>query len=399
MENSTYDLIILGAGPAGLTAAGAAAARGRRVLILEKASHPAGKLLLSGGGKGNVTNRSVRATDYVSEGSSGFVVPALKHFTPDMLLRRLAESGIAVEEREHGRIFCVRSAKDILDMLLAALPGSRCRLQCNCAIADINFERGFFFVRAEGRLVSAPKLIAATGSAAWPQCGADDSGLQFLRKLGHRIVPARPVLVPFVLPPDTPFTDLAGISVLVRVGCSAPGAPEFTEPVLFTHKGLSGPAVLQISCYWRKGDALRLDFLPQQDMAALLDRATGKATPQSILSNFLPDRLCRALLPEQTATRRAAELSRKDRTLTAEAVHNYNVIPLRTEGLARAEAAAGGVDTSEMESETMESKLVPGLFLCGEVLDITGRLGGYNLHWAWASGDLAGKTVGGAGTL
>ena len=159
--------------------------------------------------------------------------------------------------------------------------------QCNCAIADINFERGFFFVRAEGRLVSAPKLIAATGSAAWPQCGADDSGLQFLRKLGHRIVPARPVLVPFVLPPDTPFTDLAGISVLVRVGCSAPGAPEFTEPVLFTHKGLSGPAVLQISCYWRKGDALRLDFLPQQDMAALLDRATGKATPASASKPWL----------------------------------------------------------------------------------------------------------------
>ena len=393
MENTAYDLIVLGAGPAGLTAAGAAAARGRRVLILEKAPRPAGKLLLSGGGKGNVTNRSVRAADYVSEGPVDFAAPALEHFTPDMLLRRLAEVGIAVEEREHSRIFCAYSAKDILDMLLAALPAECCRLACNCAITNINFERGFFFVRTDECVFAAPKLIVATGSAAWPQCGADDSGLQFLRKLGHRIVPARPVLAPFVLPPDSPFADLAGISVLARVGCFAPDAPEFTEPILFTHKGVSGPAILQISCYWRKGDALKLDFLPQGDLAVLLNQATGKATPQSILNNFLPDRLCRALLPEHTATRRAAELSRKDRALTAQAVHNYSIIPLRTEGLARAEAAAGGVDTSEVDPGTMESKLIPGLFLCGEVLDITGRLGGYNLHWAWASGDLAGKAA------
>ena len=394
MKNIADDIIVLGAGPAGLTAAGAATGLGRRVLILEKARQPAGKLLLSGGGKGNVTNRSVGVADYVSAGPVSFAAAALKQFTPDMLLRRLAEADIAVEEREQGRIFCTRSAKDTLDMLCAALPVERCRLQCNCAVTGINFERGLFFVRVGERVFMAPKLIAATGSPAWPCCGADDSGLQFLRKLGHRIVPPRPVLVPFVLPPDSPFAELAGISVLARVGCSAPGAPQFTEPVLFTHKGVSGPAILQISCYWRKGDALRLDFLPQEDLAALLDQATGRATPQSILSNFLPDRLCRALLPVQTAARRATELSRKDRALTAEAVHNYSVIPLRTEGLSRAEAAAGGVDTSEVNPGTMGSKLVPGLFLCGEVLDITGRLGGYNLHWAWASGILAGKSAG-----
>ena len=247
MKNIADDIIVLGAGPAGLTAAGAATGLGRRVLILEKARQPAGKLLLSGGGKGNVTNRSVGVADYVSAGPVSFAAAALKQFTPDMLLRRLAEADIAVEEREQGRIFCTRSAKDTLDMLCAALPVERCRLQCNCAVTGINFERGLFFVRVGERVFMAPKLIAATGSPAWPCCGADDSGLQFLRKLGHRIVPPRPVLVPFVLPPDSPFAELAGISVLARVGCSAPGAPQFTEPVLFTHKGVSGPAILQIT--------------------------------------------------------------------------------------------------------------------------------------------------------
>lgn len=393
MENTAYDIIVLGAGPAGLTAAGAAVRRGGRVLILEKSPRPAGKLLLSGGGKGNVTNRSVRVADYVSQGPVDFVAPALERFTPEMLLLRLAGAGIAVEEREQGRIFCVHSAKDVLDMLLAALPPERCRILSNCPVAEISLADGLFAVRTGEHVFTAPKLIAATGSGAWPQCGADDSGLRLFGKLGHRLAPARPVLVPLVLPSDSPFTELSGISVLARVGCSVPKAPEFTEPVLFTHKGVSGPAVLQISCYWRKEAALTLDFLPEENLSDLLDKAVGKATPQSILSNFLPDRLCRALLPAHTATRRATELSRKDRKLTAEAVHNYSVIPLRTEGLSRAEAAAGGVDTGEVNPETMESRLLPGLFFCGEVLDIAGRLGGYNLHWAWASGVLAGESA------
>ncbi len=393
MEES-YDLIILGAGPAGLTAAGAAVELGRRVLVLEKSPRLAIKLLLAGGGKGNVTNTMVTASDYVGENPS-FAGKALKRFTPKMLLRRLSEAGIALEEREHGRIFCARSAQDVLDMLIAALPVERCRIVRDCRVSDIALERGVFSVRAGEHIFQAPKLIAATGSAAWPQCGADDSGLQLMRKLGHRIVPGRPILAPFVLPPDSPLADLAGISALTRVGCDLPGTPEFTEPVLFTHKGLSGPAILQISCYWRKNTALFLDFLPHENMAALLDKAVGGATPQSILNHLLPDRLCRALLPSHLAMRRAAELSRKDRLLIAAAVHHCNVTPLRTEGLARAEAAAGGVDTSEVEAATMRSKLAPGLFFCGEILDITGRLGGYNLHWAWASGQLAGEVAGG----
>ena len=392
-SKNAYDIIILGAGPAGLSAAGAAAALGRRVLILEKSPRLAVKLLLAGGGKGNITNISVSTGDYIGE-NSAFAAEALRRFTPATLLRRLDKAGINVEEREEGRIFCVHSAKDVLDMLLKALPAERCRIINNCSILDITIDSDEFFVRTGERIFAAPKLIAATGSAAWPQCGADDSGLQLMCKLGHRIVPGRPVLVPLVLPPDSPFADLAGISARARVGCDLPETPEFTEPVLFTHKGLSGPAILQISCYWPKGAALQLDFLPQGNMAELLDKAEGKATPQSILSRLLPDRLCRALLPPHTADRRAAELSRKDRALTAAAVHQCRLTPVRTEGLARAEAAAGGVDTAEVDLLTLESKLVSGLFFSGEILDITGRLGGYNLHWAWASGKLAGEAAG-----
>lgn len=393
MKHTTFDLIVLGAGPAGLTAAGAAAARGFRVLVLEKSPRPAVKLLLAGGGKGNVTNLAVTASDYVGE-NTDFAALALARFTPEMLLRRLAGSGIALEEREHGRIFCARSAKDVLDLLLKDLPEGRCRVLCGCRVSDIAFAQGMFSVHTKGGVFTAPQLIAATGSAAWPQCGADDSGLRLLRKLGHRIVPGRPVLAPLVLPPESPLIGLAGISALARVSCSEPETPEFTEPVLFTHKGISGPAILQISCYWQKGTLLQLDFLPHGDMAGLLDKAVGGATPLSILSAFLPDRLCRALLPTHIAARRAAELSRKDRSLTAEAVHKHSVMPLRSEGLARAEAAAGGVDSREVNPATMESRLVPGLFFCGEVLDITGRLGGYNLHWAWASGTVAGENAG-----
>ena len=390
-----YDIIVLGGGPAGLAAAGAAAPRGRRILILEKAARPAGKLLLSGGGKGNLTNRSVSARDYIGE-NPDFAAPALRRFTPEMFLRLLSKAGVALEEREEGRIFCARSADDPLKTLLNALPAGQCRVLCGRKVSAIEFSGGIFSVRTEGEggegLFTSQKLIAATGSAAWPQCGADDSGLRLIRGLGHKIIPARPVLAPLVLPPDSPFAGLAGISALARVSCALPDSPEFTEPVLFTHKGFSGPAILQISCYWRKDTPLILDFLPQHDFSMLLDNAKGAATPQSILSNFLPDRLCRALLPLQIAIRRAAELSRKDRVLLVEAIHKHRLTPLRSEGMSRAEAAAGGVDTREVNPETLESKLIPNLFFCGEVLDITGRLGGYNLHWAWASGRLAGES-------
>jgi predicted Rossmann fold flavoprotein len=308
-------------------------------------------------------------------------------------MARLSGAGIALEEREFGQIFCLQSAGDVLAGLLADLPAT-CRIARNTAALAVtppdNRPSAFFSVRAEGAFFTAPKLLAATGSPAWPQCGAGDSGLKLMRALGHKVIPARPVLVPFVLDKASPFADLAGISVTARVRLDADDSPTFTAPLLFTHKGVSGPAALQLSCFWRKGQAIIADFLPAHAMTALLDTATGKATPRSLLAGLLPERLALALLPPALAQRRAAELSRKDRTALGAAVHAQPLIPTRTEGMAHAEAAAGGLDTREFDPRSMQSRIVPGLFCCGEMLDITGRLGGYNLHWAWASGTAAG---------
>ncbi|MDL2210169.1 aminoacetone oxidase family FAD-binding enzyme [Desulfovibrio sp. OttesenSCG-928-O18] len=386
------DIIIMGAGPAGLTAAIHACRAGKRVLVLDKAGRAGTKLLLAGGGKGNVTNRHVETTDYIG-GETDFAGYALSRVTPEAVLRQLEEAGIPLEEREHGRIFCTTSARAVLNLLLAQLPPERCRIAPENPVTGITATGGVFAVTCENTTYRAPRLVAATGSPAWPQCGADDSGLRLIRALGHRIVPPRPVLAPLVMPPQWPLAGLAGISLPVRIRCDTPQSPLFEDALLFTHKGISGPAALQASCWWSKGSAVHIDFLPGEDAEKLLDRGTGKATPQSVLARRLPERLTAALLPAETATRRVAELSRKQRTAIADAVHRHSVIPLRTEGLTKAEAAAGGVDTREVDPFTMHSRLVPGLFFCGEILDVTGRLGGYNLHWAWASGTVAGESA------
>lgn len=387
-----YDIIILGAGPAGLTAARHAATAGKNVLILDKASEPGVKLLLAGGGKGNLTNRRVEPSDYVG-GDPAFTARALERVPPALVLAKLDDAKIPLEERDHGRIFCKTSARALLDHLLRRLPKDGCTLRTGSRVTGISHAGGTFSVTCGGAEFTAPRLIAATGSPAWPQCGADDSGAKCISAMGHRIAPFRPVLAPFIMPQDWPLGGLAGISLPVRIACDIPGAPAFEDVLLFTHKGVSGPAALQASCWWRRNAALRIDFLPDADAGALLDAATGKSTPRSIFSRSFPDRFLEALLDPALATRRAAELSRKQRTALADAVHRHTVTPLRTEGLAKAEAAAGGVDVAGVDPMTMESRLVPGLFFCGEILDVTGRLGGYNLHWAWASGTVAGEAA------
>lgn len=389
-----YDVAILGAGPSGLTAARYAAAGGNRVLVLDAAPRPGAKLLLAGGGKGNVTNRHVVPADYVGEHPE-FAGHALTRVPPDAVCRELRDAGIPLEERDHGRIFCTSSARALLDLLFARLPRTRCAIRTGSSVTAVRHADGLFHIDCGGETWRAPRLVLATGSPAWPQCGANGSGLRLARSLGHRIVPPRPVLVPLVMPPAWPLAGLAGISLPVRIGCAVPESPEFTDSLLFTHKGISGPAVLQISCRWRKNAAVTVDFLPGENAEQLLDSAPGKATPLSLFSRRLPERLCAALLDPAIAGRRAAELSRKQRSAIADAVHRHTATPLRTEGLGKAEAAAGGVNVADVDPLTMESRLVPGLFFCGEILDVTGRLGGFNLHWAWASGTVAGEAAAG----
>ncbi|MDL2272409.1 NAD(P)/FAD-dependent oxidoreductase [Desulfovibrio sp. OttesenSCG-928-I05] len=399
--SSSYDIIIAGAGASGLFCAMTAARSGKRVLILEKQKEPARKLRMAGGGKANFGNREVRVADYTGD-NPAFAGPALKAFPAGRFAALLAEHDIPVEEREYGQLFCRRSAADIIDLLRGECEISGCRLVRESPVDSAEKsggEDGGFRVFSSGREYHCTRLVLASGSPAWPLSGADDSGLRLARQLGHRIIPPRPVLTPLILPENSPLTELAGVSAPVRISCDVPDSPSFAYPLLFTHKGISGPAALQISCYWRKGSRLSIDFLPEENITALLDaKESGKMTPKGLLSRLMPERLATALLlslPQPaSATRKCAELSRAQRAAIHAAIHAYGVTPLRSAGMARAEACAGGVDTTEIAPKSMESRLVPGLFFCGEIVDIAGRLGGYNLHWAWASAYTAGLALG-----
>lgn len=387
-----YDAVILGAGAAGLMCAVTAGRRGFRCVLLDHGPVAGRKIRIAGGGKGNVTNLCITSGRYVSE-HPRFPESVLRRCPPSVVLDMLADFGIPWEEREHGRIFCTVPAARLVDALSHQIAATGSELLTGRAIGDVEHADGHFNVRTSHGSVSAPRLIIATGSPAWPDAGATDGGMRLARRFGHRIVPPRPVLTPFVLPAAWPLHGLAGISLPTRVHTE--GMPPLeTDALLFTHKGMSGPALLQASCFWRPGRALTIDFLPGTSVRDILaDPANGKASAAGLLKKRLPARLAERLLrqaPEGAAGRKAAELDKTERTALARLVHRHEVLPCRTLGMARAEAAAGGVDTRDVNPKNLESRLVPGLFLAGEVLDVTGLLGGYNLHWAWACG----KTVG-----
>ncbi len=441
-----YDVIILGAGASGLMCGKTAAERGRRTLILEHAEKPGRKLSTTGGGKCNLTNREVRPEDYAGENPQ-FCRSALARLRPQDLLDWLAAAKVPVEEREHGQMFCARSAKDLLNLLLDDCKRSGCRIATGEKVlavkaaappdnapqegpADEQAEQASlpprFVVRTTARSYAAYSVVVATGGPAWPQVGATGSGYEFARAFGHRILPIRPALAGLTLPASSPLAGLAGIAVIASIHRSlAPPAEENgpetagerTEqpsrkrsgktasskpgtllaeslPLLFTHSGISGPAALQSSLYWKKGDSLRVDFLPGLSFAALLAAPeNGRLLPRNLLKKHLPARLCDVLVPEDMAGIRAAELARAQRDFLHDLAHAFPLTPSGTEGFAKAEVTAGGVSTEEISSRTMESRRMPGLFFCGEVLDVTGRLGGYNLHWAFASGKAAGEFV------
>ena len=419
----TVDVIILGAGASGLMCAAVAAGRGKSALIIDHADKPARKLSITGGGKCNLTNRNVTPNDYVGE-NPHFCRSALAGFTPGHLLAMLREAGVAVEEREHGQMFCRSSAGDLVDFLLRTCERGGCRLALGEKLlaaeriacpenAGADAAPARFRVRTRTGEYECRSLVIAMGGPAWPQTGASGRGYELARAFGHRIVPIRPALVGLVMPDDWPLAGLAGISapasVLVLPPLAEAGKPEASGKkgkkkdagilaadnlaLLFTHRGLSGPAALQASLYWRKGCRLRLDFLPGQSVENLLDQAAGKMLCRSVLRRLLPDRLCEALLPMELGGKKIAELSRQDRERLHSLLKTHEATPSRSEGFVRAEVAAGGVSTEEISSRGMESARVPGLFFCGEVLDVTGRLGGYNLHWAFASGNAAGRHV------
>lgn len=390
-----YDFIVIGAGASGLFFA-ATRQGGGRVLLLDRQERAGRKILLSGGGKCNVTNRTASPENYLGENPL-FTRQALADFTPADMLDFLRRQGIPIEEREHGQIFCRQGAEALRDVLLrlACANGAEVLLTREIrsvqALPQGDSSGAGFAVESGPVRYLAKKLLLACGGPAWPKAGATFLGKKLAAVFGHNYITPRPALTPLKMPGGWPLHGLQGLSLTARV--SAPSGPGFTLPLLFTHSGLSGPACLQASSYLQAGQSLTIDFLPGLNFTALLD-AEGRQNPLALLRRHLPDRLARALFstPELSPfmERKCAELPRAARAALAAAVHAHQSVPV-TPGFEQAESSTGGIDTRSVNPKTMESLLQPGLYFSGEVLDVCGQLGGYNLHWAWASAFAAGR--------
>lgn len=383
------DAIILGAGAAGLMCAMTAGRRGFSCAVIDHSPVAGRKVRLAGGGKGNVTNRFLSPDWYVCS-QAGFPDILLRRCTTDFILDMLATFGIGWEEREYGQIFCTEQAARLVEALTEACRKTGSDILLRRTLGDIRYEDGLFAVETSGGSVRAPRLVIATGSPAWPDCGATDAGMRLARQWGHKVIPVRPALVPLLFPESWPLHGLAGVSVPANVSV---GGRSFRYPLLFTHKGMSGPGILQASCFWKSGEPLHIDFLPERSALELMHAPeNGKSTVLGLFKKHLPTRLTERLVPEALASRKVAQLAKKDREALALALHDHVVVPTRSEGMGHAEAAAGGVDTRDVNPRTLESRKQPGLYFAGEVLDVTGLLGGYNLHWAWASGKAVGES-------
>jgi predicted Rossmann fold flavoprotein len=375
--------VILGAGASGLYCAMHAAARGLRVAVIDHADKPGRKIRVSGGGKCNFTNLDVSPANYLCA-NPHFVKSALARHSPWDVIEFFTEHGVVYEEREHGQLFTLTGAGHLAGVLVD---------RCHRLGADILMGRtietvdgpGPFRVNTGGEIFKADALVIALGGPSWPQVGATDLGFRLARRFGLGLVRPRPGLVPLVFAGDERqlCASLAGNALPATVECN--GAC-FTDALLFTHKGISGPAALQASSYWREGDALTIDFLPHGSVAHLVEEHRSSTMQlRTLLAQTLPKRLAAAILSDSLAATEVSQLSKRQIEVAANRVHRFTVIPANTEGYARAEVTVGGVDTAHISSKTFECATVPGLHVIGEALDVTGHLGGYNLHWAFAS--------------
>jgi hypothetical protein len=387
-----FDAIVLGAGAAGLMCAGVAGQRGRRVLVADHGDRPGAKILISGGGRCNFTNLGT-APDRFLSANPHFARSALARYTPADFVELVDRHGIAWHEKTMGQLFCDGSARQIVEMLLAECPPDRVELALGRAVSEVDHGDGLFRVRIGDRVAAAPALVIATGGPSIPKIGGSGFAYDLARRFGLKVVEPRPALVPLTLAgDDLLFRTLAGVAAPVAV---RHGEAEFREAALFTHRGLSGPAILQISSYWRHGEAIAVDFLPDRDAGWLTraKRATPRATLPRLLGAALPDRLAATLgerlaLAGEIANLPDARLADAERRLAA-----WRFAPTGTEGFAKAEVTVGGISTAELSSRTMMAARAPGLYAIGEAVDVTGWLGGYNFQWAWASGWAAGQDV------
>lgn len=405
MKSSDIDVLIVGAGAAGMMCAIEAGKRGRRVRVIDHARAPGEKIRISGGGRCNFTNLGTGGANFLGE-NPRFALSALRRFTQHDFIKMVDRHGVAWHEKTLGQLFCDDSAKQIIRMLTDEMKAAGVTLSLGLGVKAVERAGERFQIDLDdGSRVTAASLVVATGGKSIPKMGATGWGYEVARRFGLRVTDTRPALVPLTFEPGLleQLKPLAGVSVDAVVRHKAPkdaGAGRqaretvFREGLLFTHRGLSGPSILQISSYWREGEAITVDLAPDRDAAAEILAAkteNGKQAVHTAVGHVVPRRLAEALCARENLSGKLAEVGDKKLRALAEAVNAWTVKPVGSEGYRTAEVTLGGVDTATLDQQTMEAKTVPGLFFIGEVADVTGWLGGYNFQWAWSSGWAAGQ--------
>jgi predicted Rossmann fold flavoprotein len=393
-SSNQYDVIIIGAGAAGLMCAATAGYRGRKVLVLDHANKPGKKILMSGGGRCNFTNLNSSPTNFLSD-NSHFCISALKRYTPQQFLELVERHGIEHEEKAAGQLFCKSSAKDILNMLLTECEWAGAEIRMKVSVKSISQKSELYYVSTSSGPLICKSLVVACGGLSIPTMGATGFGYEIARQFGLTVLPTRAGLVPFTLHPELKqqLAPLSGVSCQVDVACNN---QHFREPMLVTHRGLSGPSMLQISSFWQPGDPLTINLLPDRhiynDLATL-----RKQKPQSTIANYLiqhlPKRFAQAFNELYGWAGPLQGYRNSDLKQIAKTLEQWRVRPAGTEGYRTAEVTLGGVDTSQLSSKTMAALDYSNLYFIGEVVDVTGHLGGHNFQWAWASGVAAGQAA------
>jgi len=390
-----WDVIVIGAGAAGMMCAAVAGQRGRKALVLESHHAPGEKIRISGGGRCNFTNLHATPAQFLSANPQ-FCISALSRYTQQDFIALVRRHRIGWHEKTLGQLFCDGSAGQIIDMLLAEMKGAGAQLRLNAKVQHVEKSSdGFTLQLASGEVLGCGALVVATGGKSIPKMGATDFGYRLADQFGVRVTETRPALVPLTFDGELleRLAPLAGVAAPARVSC---GKTTFDEALLFTHRGLSGPAILQISSYWREGAEIAVDLLPGTNVLEALRAArqqNGKQVPHTFLATLLPRRLAKAIADTPDYEGALGGLSDAKLNKLAAEINGWHVLPSGTEGYRTAEVTLGGVDTKDLDSKTMQARAVGGLYFIGEVVDVTGWLGGYNFQWAWSSGWCAGQAV------
>jgi predicted Rossmann fold flavoprotein len=386
-----YDVIILGAGAAGLMCAAEAGKRGRRVAVLEHNNLVGEKIRISGGGRCNFTNIHASPACYISQ-NPHFSKSALARYTQTDFISLIQKYNIPYHERKHGQLFCDASAEQLIHMLLEECRMVNVEIRTDCHVKSLK-RRGDFHIVSDTSSLETPSLVIATGGLSIPKIGATPFGFKIAEQFGVNIIHPKPGLVPlkFSSKDFEAFRDLSGVSLEAETSCNG---QSFRENILLTHRGLSGPAILQISSYWNKDDSISVNLLPGIDVLSVLtENHHSKKQLVTILEQYLPSRFIRTWLDQRGGSKPMNQYSLSDLRATTHALTSWQLTPTGTEGYEKAEVTVGGVDTRELSSKTMEAKKVPGLYFIGEVVDVTGWLGGYNFQWAWSSGWATGNSL------